>query len=173
MFQCPHPPGIFSTVLTMVLVLMFYLVGEAAFKTILLIIGFVVSLSLMLACFLRQTTIIFGQPEVTPPPSDRLSATSKPTMFMMPMSSISAAHGDAMGSETTSPEPIFLILQPSKDGNNNPPVVQFSKPALVKLGWAEKTKNTNTSGKGVTQPNSNESNNDQFVNVDLRWVQSV
>lgn len=46
----------------MVLVFMFYLVGEAAFRTILLIISFVFCVTLLLACFLCQTTIIFGQP---------------------------------------------------------------------------------------------------------------
>lgn len=87
----------------------------------------------MLTCFLRQTTIIFGQPGETPP-SERLS-TSKTTMIMMPMSSIEATHSDTSGNKTTSAEPIFLVLQPSKDSNNNFPVVQFSKPALMKLGW--------------------------------------
>ncbi|KAH9407514.1 hypothetical protein TYRP_012335 [Tyrophagus putrescentiae] len=42
---------IFSSVLTMVLVLMFYLVGEAAFRSILLILAFVFALTLLLACF--------------------------------------------------------------------------------------------------------------------------
>ncbi|KAJ6223978.1 hypothetical protein RDWZM_002523 [Blomia tropicalis] len=45
---------IFSMVLTMVLVLMFYLVGEAAFRSILLILSFVFVMTLLLACFLYQ-----------------------------------------------------------------------------------------------------------------------
>ena len=57
-FNQSFPPGIFSSVLTMVLVLMFYLVGEAAFRSILLILAFVFALTLLLACFLRRPTAI-------------------------------------------------------------------------------------------------------------------
>ena len=50
--------GIFSSVLTIVLVLMFYLVGEAAFRTILLILSFVFFITLFLACFMRRPSAI-------------------------------------------------------------------------------------------------------------------
>lgn len=54
--------GIFAIVMTIVLVLMFYVVGEQAFRLILLVVSFVSILTLCLACFLRRPTlVILGQ----------------------------------------------------------------------------------------------------------------
>lgn len=58
MFLVFLSPGIFASVLTSVLVLMFYLVGESAFRLILLIITFVFVLTLLLACFIRQPSLM-------------------------------------------------------------------------------------------------------------------
>ncbi|UXI23131.1 mitochondrial carrier triple repeat protein 1-like [Sarcoptes scabiei] len=53
---------VFASVMTTVLVLMFYMVGEAAFRLILLVITFVSILTFCLACILRRPSlVVMGQ----------------------------------------------------------------------------------------------------------------
>lgn len=95
-----HPYlGIFSSVLTMVLVLMFYLVGEAAFKTILLILSFVFLITLLLACFLRRpSAVIFAN-------------NQQPRTYPLAGGSSSSHHNNNNNSHHHSQKsPLFLIV---------------------------------------------------------------
>ncbi|OTF77801.1 hypothetical protein BLA29_003026 [Euroglyphus maynei] len=81
--------GIFASVMTTVLVLMFYIVGEAAFRLMLMVISFVSILTLCLACFFRRPTlIIVGQNTAVQESSNNLNqkyyTTPQPCLLIFP-----------------------------------------------------------------------------------------